>query len=217
MVSFRVFLLAPLCAAAGLAACLAAAPAAAEDPTRGEGGPPRILVPAPEATEPYKVIPAPAPGTDGPPGGVYRRVTPPRDGEPAAQQYLPAAPNLPAAPSRPAEGRRDGDRDDDLERARAAARAARPDEPSNRSESARPSGSGCLSARDARDAIRSKRAVPLVTAARTARDAWSGEVIDYKLCNVQGLLTYDLTLLNSDGKVARARVDAGTGKLITVK
>ena len=42
-------------------------------------------------------------------------------------------------------------------------------------------------------------------------------MIDYKLCSVQGLLTYDLTLLNSDGKVARARIDAGTGKLMTVK
>lgn len=80
-----------------------------------------------------------------------------------------------------------------------------------------PRDGGCLSARDARDAIRSKRAVPLAAAARAARAAWDGEVIDYKLCRVSGLLTYNLTLLSDDGRVARARVDAGTGKLLAVK
>lgn len=200
MISFRLSRLAPLAAAF----CLAAWPAAADDqPRGGDGGPPRILVPAPDANEAYKVVPAPAPGTDGPPGGIYKRVTPLREGE-GGQQFMPAA------PGRPVEGKR-GD-DDDLDRAREAIRSAKPVRPSEP-----PSGSGCLSARDARDAIRSKRAVTLVAAARTARDAWNGEVIDYKLCNVQGLLTYDLTLLNSNGKVVRARIDAGTGKLVTVK
>ncbi|MFD1702190.1 PepSY domain-containing protein [Methylopila henanensis] len=171
-----------------VAAALAFGPAAAEDDARPDGRP-RIVVPAPGAGE-YLRVPAPPPGEDGPPPGVYRRVTPPADGEPRGERYMQAAPTREPAPKAP-DARDDGRR--------------------------LPSGGGCLSARDARDAIRSKKAVALVVAARTARDAWDGEVIDYKLCSVEGLLTYDITLLSPDGKVARARIDAGTGKLLTVK
>ncbi|WP_271168160.1 PepSY domain-containing protein [Hansschlegelia plantiphila] len=93
-----------------------------------------------------------------------------------------------------------------LERARAAARGADPG-----------GGVDCLSARDARSATLQKRAVSLAEAVRVARDAWDGEVIDYKLCTYDGRLAYELTLLNTNGRVARVRVDASNGKLVGVR
>lgn len=77
-------------------------------------------------------------------------------------------------------------------------------------------GVDCLNARDARRAVVEKRAVRLMQALRTARDAWDGEVIDYRLCTYDGRLAYDLTLLAADGRVARVRV-AADGKLIGVR
>ncbi|MFL1877176.1 PepSY domain-containing protein, partial [Hansschlegelia beijingensis] len=68
-----------------------------------------------------------------------------------------------------------------------------------------------------RRAIIAKRAVPLSQAVRSAREAWSGEVIDYRLCTYAGSLAYELTLLNADGKVARVRVDAADGHLLGVR
>ncbi|GLK56302.1 hypothetical protein JOD31_002338 [Methylopila capsulata] len=181
-----------------LAVCLGAAPAAADDQPRAGSVPGTILVPAPQADEQLKIVPPRPPGqeNDGPPPGLYKRVTPLREGEtPPQTEYLQIAPARRPAP--PPEDRPRRERDDD-----GARKAARGE---------------CLSAREARGAIGSKRAVTLAQAARAAREAWDGEVIDYKLCDVGGLLTYDLTLLNADGKVARARVDAGTGKLVNVR
>lgn len=112
---------------------------------------------------------------------------------------------------------------DDLDRARAAARAANPRfEGLERSRALARGGDptggiDCLSARDARRAIIAKRAVTLAQAVRTARDAWSGEVIDYRLCTYGGSLAYELTLLNPDGKVARVRIDAADGHLVGVR
>lgn len=147
-----------------------------------------------------------------------------------------------AAPAGEPAGVRTPDRSDDagLERARAAARAA--DHGSNDLDRARAAaratdsrfeglekareavrtadpggGVDCLSAREARGAISQKKAIPLAQAVRAARDAWDGEVIDYRLCTYDGRLAYDLTLLNDDGKVARARVEALDGKLVGVR
>lgn len=115
------------------------------------------------------------------------------------------------------------DKDDDLQRAREAARAADPrllgierSRESARTPDHSGGGKDCLSGREARGAITAKRAVTLVQAMRTARTAWEGEVIDYRLCTFDGALAYDLTLLNTEGKVARVRVDAD-GKLLGVR
>jgi uncharacterized membrane protein YkoI len=117
---------------------------------------------------------------------------------------------------------RDG-KDDDLQRAREAARAADPrllgierSRESARDPDHSGGGKDCMSAREARGAITAKRAVTLVQAVRTARSAWDGEVIDYRLCTFDGALAYDLTLLNTEGKVARVRVDAD-GRLLGVR
>ncbi|MBB3971950.1 PepSY domain-containing protein [Hansschlegelia beijingensis] len=112
---------------------------------------------------------------------------------------------------------------DDLDRARAAARAASPwfqglERSRALARGGDPTGgTDCLSGRDARRAIIAKRAVPLSQAVRSAREAWSGEVIDYRLCTYAGSLAYELTLLNADGKVARVRVDAADGHLLGVR
>ena len=93
-----------------------------------------------------------------------------------------------------------------LEKAREAARKAEP-----------AGGKDCLSSRDARGAIGAKRVITLSQALKTARDAWNGEVIDYKLCTFDGALAYDLTLLSREGRVARVRVGAADGKLVGVR
>jgi uncharacterized membrane protein YkoI len=117
----------------------------------------------------------------------------------------------------------DKETDDEIERARAAARAADPRlqglERARAAARAADSSGGkdCLSAREARGAIRDNRAVTLVKAMRAAREAWDGEVIDYKLCTYDGALAYELTLLNTEGRVARVRVEAANGKLVGVR
>lgn len=113
--------------------------------------------------------------------------------------------------------------DDGLERARAAARAADPRlQGLERARAAaraadQSGGKDCMSAREARGAIRANRAVTLVKAMQAAREAWNGEVIDYKLCTYDGALAYELTLLNADGRVARVRVEAANGRFVGVR
>lgn len=118
-----------------------------------------------------------------------------------------AAPEDGGAPDGEGKRSRDGDpRLSGLEKAREAARKADTG-----------GGKDCMSSREARGAIVAKRVVTLSQALRTARDAWNGEVIDYKLCTFDGALAYDLVLLNREGRVARVRVGAADGKLVGVR
>lgn len=150
--------------------------------------------------------PMTAPPGQGPSGPVDDRPPPRDDGKAQAAARTP-----------------DRETDEDLERARDAARAAepRPKGLEKAREAARAADPGggidCMSARDARGVIAAKRAVSLSQALRTARGAWDGEVIDYKLCTFDGALAYDLTLLNESGRVARVRVEAASGKLVGVR
>ena len=75
----------------------------------------------------------------------------------------------------------------------------------------------CLSAADGRRAIQSSGAISLATAAQVARGASPGEIVDYKICEADAGYSYVLTILGRDGKVARAWVDAASGKLVTVR
>lgn len=139
------------------------------------------------------------------------------------EQQLEAARAAARAAADRGDGKGGDGKNEDLERARAAARAADPGRPDPEKKRRDPadkgdgSGKDCMSARDARGAIVAKRVVTLAQALRTARDAWNGEVIDYKLCSFDGLLAYDLTLLSPDGRVARVRVGAADGKLVGVR
>lgn len=75
----------------------------------------------------------------------------------------------------------------------------------------------CLSPADGRRAIQSTGAVSLAAAAQVARGASPGEIVDYKICEADAGYSYVLTILGRDGKVARAWVDAASGKLVTVR
>jgi len=70
----------------------------------------------------------------------------------------------------------------------------------------------CLTKEQRRGELASKHVVSLGTALRAAHGRRS-ELIDAKLCRGTNGLFYLLTLLPRDGKVRRATVDAGTGKL----
>jgi uncharacterized membrane protein YkoI len=152
----------------------------------------------------------------------------PQPGDKPTEKFLRAVPSGPpdgpdelqrARDAARAATPREAEDDDGLKRAREAAKAADPKQlPAVRKSAPdEPRSGACLSGRDARGAIRAKRAVTLSIAARAARDAWDGELIDYKLCDFGGALAYELTLLNPDGKVARVRVDAANGKLLGVR
>lgn len=167
-----------------------------------------VLAPAPAVAQDRPMLAPAGQGRSGP------------SSEPAADP--------PPAPRRDESGPREetpaeADDREQLERARAAARAADPRlQGIERARAAARSvdaggGKDCMSARDARGAIAAKRAVSLSQALRTARGAWDGEVIDYRLCTFDGSLAYDLTLLNDDGRVARVRVEAASGKLVGVR
>lgn len=75
----------------------------------------------------------------------------------------------------------------------------------------------CLSSADGRRAIQSSGAISLAAAAQVARGASPGEIVDYKICEAEAGYSYVLTILGRDGKVARAWVDAASGKLVTVR
>lgn len=70
----------------------------------------------------------------------------------------------------------------------------------------------CLTREQRRAAVASKQVVPLSTALRAAHGR-RGELVNAELCSGPSGLYYLLTLLTRDGKVARASIDAGTGKL----
>ncbi len=70
----------------------------------------------------------------------------------------------------------------------------------------------CLSREQRRLATAGKQVVPLSAALRAAHGR-RGELVNAELCRGPNGLYYLLTLLARDGKVTRATVDAGTGKL----
>ena len=73
----------------------------------------------------------------------------------------------------------------------------------------------CLNAEHRRAAIAAHKAVPLARAMRAARGRNGGGGGGARLCESGSGLVYLLTLLSRDGKVTRATVDAGTGRLIS--
>lgn len=169
-----------------------------------------VLAAAPAAAQDKPMLAPPGQGRSGPPPSADPAPRP-DDGDDRVRASK-------------ADGKADDQEDrEELERARAAARAADPRlQGIERARAAARSadtggGKDCMSAREARNAIAAKRAVSLAQALRTARGAWDGEVIDYKLCTFDGALAYDLTLLNDDGRVARVRVEAASGKLVGVR
>ena len=76
----------------------------------------------------------------------------------------------------------------------------------------------CLTAHEQRAAIASGQAIPLAQAIRsvrgTVRARGSREVVKARLCKHENGLVYVLTVLARDGKVSRATIDAGSGRLV---
>lgn len=191
----------------GLAACSAAAQ---DRPPQAPPGRTAADPPAETGARPPEAAPQP---------GVIVVPTVDRSSDEAQREAARAAAK---AADIDAKGDDKGQEDEGLERARAAARAADPrliglEKARDSARRSDPDGKNCMSAREARGAIVAKRVVTLSQALRTAREAWAGEVIDYKLCTFDGALAYDLTLLSPEGRVARVRVGASDGKLVGVR
>jgi hypothetical protein len=74
----------------------------------------------------------------------------------------------------------------------------------------------CLSKDQRRDLIASGKVVPL-SAARRAVPNQRAEMVRARLCEGPAGFVYLLTLVARDGKVTRATVDAGSGKLAEVR
>ncbi len=76
----------------------------------------------------------------------------------------------------------------------------------------------CLSAPEQRAAIARGQVIPLAAAIRSARGSVRGggsrEVVKARLCRQDGALVYVLTVLARDGKVSRATIDAGSGRVV---
>lgn len=74
----------------------------------------------------------------------------------------------------------------------------------------------CLGKEQRRDMIATGKVVPL-SVARRAVPAQRGELVRASLCPRDNGYVYLLTLVARDGKVTRATVDAGSGKLAEVR
>ena len=76
----------------------------------------------------------------------------------------------------------------------------------------------CLNRQEQRAAIASGQAIPLAQAIRSVRGSvrarGSREVVKARLCKQENGLVYVLTVLARDGKVSRATIDAGSGRLV---
>jgi hypothetical protein len=79
----------------------------------------------------------------------------------------------------------------------------------------------CLSAEEQRAAIAAGQAVPLAAAVRSVRGSvrarGAREVVNARLCREASSLVYVLTVLARDGKVSRATIDAGSGRLVDAR
>ena len=79
----------------------------------------------------------------------------------------------------------------------------------------------CLSAQQQRAAIANGQAIPLAAAIRSVRGSvrarGSREVVNARLCKGSDGLVYVLTVLARDGKVSRATIDAGSGRVVDAR
>jgi hypothetical protein len=76
---------------------------------------------------------------------------------------------------------------------------------------------GCLSRRDAIQAVMSGQAKPLSDVREQAENAASGEMISADICPQGGKLAYVVTVLSPSGKVAYVTLDAASGRLLNVR
>jgi hypothetical protein len=70
---------------------------------------------------------------------------------------------------------------------------------------------GCLPQEQRRATTAAHQALPLARAVRAARSHLRGEIVRARLCVEGNGLVYVVTLLDHDGKVTRAKLDASSG------
>ncbi|MFM8702028.1 MAG: PepSY domain-containing protein [Hyphomicrobiales bacterium] len=75
----------------------------------------------------------------------------------------------------------------------------------------------CFSEKELREAVAAKSVVPQIQAVRAAKSAASGDVVRARLCTFEAGAAYLITTLTRDGKVVQVRVDAVTGKPLSVQ
>ena len=79
----------------------------------------------------------------------------------------------------------------------------------------------CLNGQEQRAAIANGKTIPLAAAVRSVRGSvrarGSREVVKARLCKEGNRLVYLLTVLTRDGKVSRATVDAGSGRVVDAR
>lgn len=68
----------------------------------------------------------------------------------------------------------------------------------------------CLSADEARVAVKEQQLIEMPEAARLGKAKAGGEVVSANLCRVNQRLMYVIAVLSRDGRVARVSVDAKT-------
>ena len=73
----------------------------------------------------------------------------------------------------------------------------------------------CLSMSETRDLLTSNDLVKPFRAMREASQIAQAEAIDIQLCRIQGVLVYDVTLLDDDGRVLHKLIGASSGTLLS--
>ncbi len=77
---------------------------------------------------------------------------------------------------------------------------------------------GCLSPKETREAVAQKLVVAPVAAIRAARAAaGGGRVVRADLCREGGGLSYQIIMLNRDGRVKRVAIDGASGRVGTIR
>lgn len=72
----------------------------------------------------------------------------------------------------------------------------------------------CVSSAETRDLFVANKLVQPFRVMREASKAEQAEAIDIQLCRAQGLLVYDVTLLNRVGRVVHRLINASNGALL---
>jgi|RhiMetdeSRZDD1v2_1073273.scaffolds.fasta_scaffold295710_3 uncharacterized membrane protein YkoI len=73
----------------------------------------------------------------------------------------------------------------------------------------------CLSPDQRREAVSTRKAIPLTRVVRAIKARGGVEVVRAQLCQQGKSLVYVLTVLSRDGKVTHATVDATSGTMIS--
>lgn len=71
----------------------------------------------------------------------------------------------------------------------------------------------CLSREESRERIHAERLAEPFGVVRSTAGAMHAEALGAKLCRTNGNLVYEISLLDKNGRVVRATVDAATGRL----